>query len=644
MKLRLKTRLILELQLPIIFAVVISVLVGTDMICRNFLLQARNNIQLDINSARLIYRNALDEMRGPLLLAAAEPTIRDTLLGGPSEPAAARMEQLRATIPLDLLDLLDPQGKVIVRSRTPSRYGDSLAADPMIRAVMGGQAIVASTGIASPQELRQEAEALADTARIPIVAPHEATATQTEEARGMLLKTAVAVKDKAGRLVGILYGARLLNRDERIVGEIYQTIFKGEIYKGRQVGEATLCLYDVRIATLLTQDGRREVGTSIAPDVRDQVLGRGLPWIGRASVVGEWHLTAYEPIRDFSGRIVGVLALGILEEKLTDIRQKTLMVFFVITFCGAFLSIMLASLTARSVTLSIRKLLRTVQEVADGNLDCQADTRSSVCEIAQLGMHINRMALSLKERDLVIKRQTEEKISRSERLAIVGRLAAGVAHQINNPLGGIMLFSNLLLNKAPKEGLERENLERIFHEAQRCQKIVQGLLDFARHREPKLERADIGIVIDRTLQLVENQSMFLDISIERRYGDVPPVDVDVSQMQEVFLNIILNAVEAMDGRGTLTVTTETVDNGDNVRISIADTGCGIAEELVERVFEPFFTTKEEGKGTGLGLSVSRGFVEANGGNIWASSVPGKGTIFFIRLPASDERDFRGKDS
>jgi two-component system NtrC family sensor kinase len=633
MILRLRTRLVLGLLLPIIIVGLISTFVGAGMIGRSLSLQAQHNLQLDLNSARLIYNKALDEMQGPVRFTAFDPAIRNALAGGPIEPALSRMNLLRKQHPLDILDLLDPSGKVVIRARTPSRSGDSLAADPTIRAVMEGREYATSTAIATSEELRQEADELADLARIPIPATPDSPASVEE--RGLLIKTAVAVKADDGRLLGILYGARLLNRDEHIVDDIYRTVFKGESYEGRQVGEATICLDDVRISTLVLQDGHRAIGTRIAPSVRNLVMNQGLPWVGRASVIGAWHLTAYEPILDISGRVIGNLAIGILEKKLTVVRQEHLAVFLAITLGGVILSLIIASLMARNVTTPMRKLLLAVQQVAGGNLEHQVDTQSSVHEIAQIGRHFNRMSLALKERDLVIRRQTEEKISRSERLTIVGRLAAGVAHQINNPLGGIMLFSNLLLRKAPERGIERENLERISNEAKRCQKIVQGLLDFARNREPKLELTFIKDVIDKALQLVENQAMFLDIQLERRHAsDLPMVRVDVAQMQEVFLNLILNAVESMGGRGKLIVLTEVTDEGNNVRISIADSGHGIPENLIERIFEPFFTTKEEGKGTGLGLSISRGIVETHGGNIWARSKPGEGTTFFIRLPAA----------
>ena len=251
------------------------------------------------------------------------------------------------------------------------------------------------------------------------------------------------------------------------------------------------------------------------------------------------------------------------------------------------------------------------------------------------GLHARQRELVLTQR--LLEKRSEE-MGKSERLAMIGRLAAGVAHEINNPLGGIMLFSNLLLREAPAAGTERENLERICNEARRCQKIVQGLLDFARHREPKAEPVDIHDVLDTTLQLVENQAMFENIETVKDYREQGRfVSVDPGQMEQVFINLIFNAVEAMKGKGRLTISTQSVDSGEGIQISIADTGCGIAEEHMERLFEPFFTTKGVGEGTGLGLSISRGIVESHGGTIWAKSNVGQGTTFSIRLATIQDR-------
>jgi two-component system NtrC family sensor kinase len=328
-----------------------------------------------------------------------------------------------------------------------------------------------------------------------------------------------------------------------------------------------------------------------------------------------------------------MLAVGIPERKYTEMRKDALLVFFGITLGGVVLAVGISTFGSRRITRSIRGIVDAVQDVARGNFDRQVEPDPEIAEFYQVGEGFNRMAASLKERDLQLKFRTQEQIGKSERLAMIGRLAAGVAHEINNPLGGIMLFSNLLLRKLPAEGPAHENAERICTEAKRCQKIVQGLLDFARHREPKAEPMDVHDVLDRTLQLVEKQALFLNIETIRDYGaDIRLVRADPGQLEQVFINLIFNAAEAMQGKGRLTISTEAVDRGDGVRLAFADTGCGISADNLERLFEPFFTTKDVGHGTGLGLSVSRGIIENHGGSIWATSRVGEGTTFFIRLP------------
>ena len=223
---------------------------------------------------------------------------------------------------------------------------------------------------------------------------------------------------------------------------------------------------------------------------------------------------------------------------------------------------------------------------------------------------------------------------KSERLAMIGGLAAGVAHEINNPLGGILLLSGLLLRESKAEGTERENLQRIANDAGRCQKIVEGLLDFARQRRPQIEPRDVNDVVNKALSLLENQAIFHDIDIVRGLrSDLPPVGVDEGQMIQVFMNIIINAAEAMDGEGTLTAATSRDDDTGRVNVAFTDTGEGIPEQNMKRLFEPFFTTKEVGKGTGLGLSISHGIVETHGGEIQVKSRVGEGTTFVVSLPA-----------
>jgi len=227
--------------------------------------------------------------------------------------------------------------------------------------------------------------------------------------------------------------------------------------------------------------------------------------------------------------------------------------------------------------------------------------------------------------------QLQDQLIQAEKMASLGKLAAGVAHEINNPLTGILTFAHLLLKKTPEDDPQREDLEVIVTEATRCKRIVQGLLDFARQRDPEKSLADINKIIEDSLSLVENQASFQNIEIIKELdSDLPKIMVDVNQIQQVFMNIILNAAEAMPDGGYLTISTQVVDR--SIEIKFIDTGCGIPQENIGRLFDPFFTTKEPGKGTGLGLAVSHGIVTRHQGRIEVESQVGKGTTFTVKLP------------
>lgn len=643
MTLRLRTRLVLGLVVPFVLTAAVSIVLVASAIGRGFSGLAQRHLELNSNSASKIYASALHGVRDSVHLATYDALVAETFVKGAGESAAARLERIRTDASLDVLNLLDLSGRVMLRSRTPSSSGDSLADEGVVAAVAGGQDVAAATSVVSAEALEREGADLASRARIPVIRTVNGDTDaedggETLETRGLMLTAAALVRSDEGRPLGILYGAVLLNRDTRLVDDIHQTVFADETWKGQLVGEGTVCLGEVRIATTaVLPGGSRAVGTRIDPAVSQRVLVEGDNWMSRAMVLDDWHITTYTPLRDHGGRVIGALALGIPERKFTDLRGSALRVFLAVSLGGVAVSLALAAFLTGKVEKPLRRLAGAVQHVTEGDLRHRVYVDSSVAEIQSLAAHINRMAAALEQRDEAIRRQAEERVSRSERLAIVGRLAAGVAHQINNPLGGIMLFSNLLLRKAPPEGTERENLERIANETRRCQKIVQGLLDFARHREPKLEETSIAEVIDKTLSLVESQSMFLNIEVIRSFDpSAPRVRVDVGQMQELVLNLVLNAVDAMDKKGRLTLSVVADAGGRAVKVGVGDTGCGIPADRIERVFEPFFTTKEEGKGTGLGLSICRGIVENHGGTIWVESEPGQGASFFIRLPAASE--------
>ena len=224
----------------------------------------------------------------------------------------------------------------------------------------------------------------------------------------------------------------------------------------------------------------------------------------------------------------------------------------------------------------------------------------------------------------------------SEKLASIGRLAAGVAHEINNPLGGILSFSMLALEDCPPDHPMRQNLDLIVKQTLRCRETVKGLLDFARQSSTPASAIEVSSVVDKTLSLLENQSIFHDIRIVKALQpSLPNVLIDAGQLQQVVVNIVLNAVDAMEESGVLTVETLKAGSTEEVLLRISDTGKGIPDDVLPFIFEPFFTTKKVGRGTGLGLSIVHGIVTRAGGKIDVTTSP-KGTVFTVRVPLANE--------
>jgi two-component system NtrC family sensor kinase len=256
-------------------------------------------------------------------------------------------------------------------------------------------------------------------------------------------------------------------------------------------------------------------------------------------------------------------------------------------------------------------------------------------EVASVGIFTDLRPRLMMEKKL---QETHLQLVSSEKMASLGKLAAGIAHEINNPLGGILIYASLMMEDLPEEDPKRNDLARIVQEAGRCKDIVKSLLEFARQTEPKKEPTDMNRAINDGLFFLVNQALFHNIRIVKEFDPfLPFVWGNAGQLKQVFMNIIVNAAEAMHGNGTLTIKTSVSSGRNSVSIEFIDTGEGISEENLSRIFDPFFTTKDVGKGTGLGLATSFGIIEEHGGRIRVKSKVGEGAMFAIELPAHHEK-------
>ena len=640
MKLAIRTKLILSFWLIILAKGLITVVAGVHIIDTGIVREAQTKVEMDLNAAWEVYQHRLKEVREVVRFTALRRfSVREAITKKNHRILLEALDVSRETSGLDILTVTDKNGFVIVRSRNPHLSGDYQGEDSIVKRVLATGKSFASTVIVPYEELLEESPALAQQARIKLIpTPKAVPKQQTEETSGMMLKAAVPIVGDNGEPLGVIYGAVLLNRNFEIVDKVKDTVYRGMTYKGRDIGTATIFLQDTRISTNVKwEDGSRAIGTRVSAEVYDQVLKKGKVWKDRAFVVNHWYITAYEPIRDINNKIIGILYVGILEDKFSDMKQNTVWIFLGITVGALSVAFLFSYLLAASITKPVRELVTAAQELADGNLDQKVEIKPGN-EIGKLGEAFNFMVTAVKERDERLKEQTKEIVGRSERLAMIGQLAAGVAHEINNPLGSIVIFSHILLEDPGIKELARKNLEKIVKESMRCKTIVKGLLDFARQTEPEMRLADINDVLRSTLSLVEKQALFQNIQVTTRNNPgLPRVEIDTTQIQQVFMNMIMNAADAMEGQGELIIITRLSADNRFVEIEFTDSGCGISQENLKRLFEPFFTTKDVGHGTGLGLAISDGIIEKHKGSIKVRSVPGKGATFIIQLPIYLER-------
>ena len=293
-------------------------------------------------------------------------------------------------------------------------------------------------------------------------------------------------------------------------------------------------------------------------------------------------------------------------------------------------------------------------------------------EIGHLADSFNRMTLALKdsERGLAewahtLERKVEEKTAElrvaeaktvhAEKLASVGLLAAGIAHEINNPLTGVLTFAHLVRVKLPEGSAEAEDMDIIIRETKRCAGIIRRLLDFAREKKPEITRGDLNAVVRETIQFVEHQAGFQNVAFELGLDpQLPTISLDPNQLKQVIMNLLVNARDAMGERGRLRVCSRRCPSlyspgtGHRavpaVELTFTDSGCGIPEDSLPKIFDPFFTSKEPGKGVGLGLSVGYSIIKAHGGTIDVESEVGRGTTFRIVLPVDGVPPEGGKEA
>jgi two-component system NtrC family sensor kinase len=597
-------------------------LLGSWIVSSTLLTQVRRTVEEDFATAKSVYDQQLQAVRLPVEFTAAGTTISGYLAAHDQAALRAYLINTRDKGGYDFLSLTDSKGHVLLRTTRSEPSGDDVGTISLIRAAMSGKLAVATESV-SAAFLRQENPRLANAP----IRPKE-----------LVLLAAAPVRDSRGGVQAVLYGGVVLAGHLSIVDSktCSTTIFQG----------------DTRIATNvpLPNDGLA-TGSRASLEVVEAVLRAGQTFRGRTHIGDRWFISQYGPLRDYSGEVVGMLSVGVPENIYTEIRNQVIFSFFGIATIGFIVIMAMTYYMVRNITQPLSAMVAATHNITAGRFDQEVHT-DSPGEIAALADSFNAMLYSLRNMkgdleewgrtlEQKVKQRTMElaamqaRVAQSERLASLGMLAAGVAHEVNNPLGGILALTSLTLEDMPPADPNRENLEEVIRQTERCRDIVNRLLEFSRQSKTNAELVDLNDILERTLALIGKQSMFFNVMVVKNYHPVlPAVLVDRSQFQQVFMNLLMNAVQAMNERGTLTVTTRPDATSENVEVVIADTGCGIPLDQINRIFDPFFTTKDSGQGTGLGLSIAYGIVTTHRGSISVQSETGKGSTFTIRVPVA----------
>lgn len=629
-------------QAPLVFAftavAAITIGIGALVISytiNNYLALAMDaRIARDIHLAQTYYDLDLGEVQRISTQLAGRPALLNNI-GMVSQGDAKAIAAIRERIQQEnsetnlgsrlFIAVVTKQGDFISGSDIVSKSGDVVGSPvnwaelPVVARVLADGIPIASTEIIPVEYL--EMIGLSESASIEMVDTPK-TAAQLFDPRegsaGLVIIGISPIKTDSGQVAGVTLAFHLLNNDFTLVDQIRNTA---------GIDTVTIFLGDMRISTnVMTNENERAIGTRMAEEVSNVVLSKGQPYIGTAFVVNEDYITCYQPIYDHQNEVVGALYVGALKASFLQLLNMTDRRISLIATLTIVLTFILATPVSRYITRplkELRDLTQVSRRVTQGDLEARA-VLTAKGEVGKLAADFNNMLDTLQK--------TQDQLVHSEKLASLGQLAAGVAHELNNPLATILLYAETMAGECVEGDPDKTDLEIIVNETHRCKRIVADLLNFARQNQVIAQLTDLHGILDELISLVSAHFKEIPVRIEKDLDpELPCIEVDPSQLRQVFLYLMVNAMEAMPDGGRLTLRTRRGPE-QMVTVEIEDTGIGISDDNLGKLFTPFFTTKPIGKGTGLGLAISYGIIKMHRGQIHVLSSPGKGTTFSITLP------------
>ena len=643
-----RNKLLAMALLPLL--VVLPLLVGALVIWGNAAYDRLliTKVRSDLAVARGYFEQVLAEVGYGTHAVAGSLSLHQALQGRDLPAVQSLLARERQRLGFDFFNLYQLDGRLLTAGWLSP--GSTAPAATLYAPASGPAAIHAR--VSSDQahlarldatDLLALAPQLAARIHIPLIATVNAVpTTRSVEDRALVMLSTTPVRGADGSIVALLRGGVLLNQNLPFIDHINRIVYpEGSLPFGSH-GTATLFMDDVRITTnvRLFQD-ERAIGTRVSRAVREDVLTHGRTWLDRAFVVNDWYVSAYEPLLDAGGERVGMLYVGYLEEPFRYVKYGMLALIVGIFVLVMILAALFSLRWARSIFRPVEQMNQTMQRVEDGDTGARVGTVAAHDEIGALAGHLDELLDVIDDKTRALQRwaeeldakviartaelaqsnaslqQAQQQLVKSEKLAAIGQLTASVAHEINNPIAVIQGNLDLMRETlGPQAQPVKAELQLLDQQVERMRLIVTQLLQYARPTEYAgyVEAVDVNRVLENSLVLVAHLLTRTRIEVLRDLQATARAGINRQELQQVVINLLINALQAMPEGGTLRLRTRDRDDvKTGVLLEISDSGPGLSERVRERLFRPFFTTKNDGNGLGLWISV--GLVERYGGSI-----------------------------
>jgi len=624
--------------------------------------QLSHRLHTDINVAKASFTRQENKYLQAITQLAESHAFYMAMRDSDKQRLKDQLQVLKVTEGLDFVHVVNVKGKWLFDDAV---FSGEAKPSPLIQDVVHSGLPRVGLELYSSAYLTRERHGLAEKARIVTQQTTDDQQTADVEHRALVMRAVYPIKNSRGQTVALLEGGVLLNDNAKLIDAIHELVYgPGTLPEGGN-GLISIVLGNVRVATNLamqSQNRGQVLGSTVPMQVQQAVIEQNKSWVGEVNTPDGVYLSAYQPLRDYQGNVIGMLEAGYLVAPLRQAYQHDVFLFGVMLLLIVIFTAVLAILGARRIFKPIERIAEVIRAQEEGN-DMRIGNIRSRDEVGAVAERFDHMLDLLHERNAQIQRaadyleqqvdertrelrmkniylentiellnKTRKQLVMSEKFAALGELTAGVAHEINNPTAVILGNMDILIEElGDTTSPVATEVSLIYEQVYRIRNIMDKLLKYSRATPAtlNLQMLDVNKLIEDTILLVRHEAERKQAEIVTNFDVRCRVKIDAQELQQVLINLLMNAIHAISQHGKIDISTHQLKDGD-VSILISDNGEGIESDDIDKIFDPFYSTKHS-QGTGLGLSVSYGLVNRYGGSLEVSSTPGEGTIFCVQL-------------